>query len=193
MKYLAALALGTALSAPAFAGGLVEPVEEPILIAAAPNGDWTGFYVGGQLGYGNVDTSVTGVDGDGLLGGLHLGYRYDWGTFVGGVELAYDWANIDLDTTPAEVDNIAALKLIGGYDMGNSLIYATVGAAHGKIKAPGASASDNGWLIGAGWDYQFTSNWILGTEVTYSKFNDFGNSGNDVDSFAVKVKASYRF
>lgn len=194
MKYMAALALGTALSAPAFAGGMVEPVEQPVLVMPAPNGEWTGFYVGGQVGYGDLDGDGGGVsyDGNGAIGGLHLGYRYDWGTFVGGVELAYDWTNIDLTPT-LDVDNIAALKLTGGYDMGNSLVYATVGAAHAKVKGPGVSNSDNGWLIGAGWDYQFNSNWIVGGEVTYTKFDDFDNTAVDFDGLALKVKASYRF
>ncbi len=71
----------------------------------AVTGDWTGGYVGGQLGYGNVECG--GTDGDGAFGGLHAGYQSDMGTFVVGGEVDYDFADIKLDGGAGTIDNIA--------------------------------------------------------------------------------------
>ena len=83
-----AFAAPVALAAlPAFAGSLDEPIVAPIpaapvVVATGP--DWTGGYIGAQLGYGDVDTDVDGVDGDGLIGGLIAGYDFDFGSYVVG-------------------------------------------------------------------------------------------------------------
>lgn len=70
--------------------------------------DWTGFYVGGQIGYdwrrdSNTERFVaTGVpDGwsassnpGGVVGGLHAGYNFQTKAFVYGVEADIEGANI---------------------------------------------------------------------------------------------------
>ncbi|MBL4917547.1 outer membrane protein [Szabonella alba] len=199
MKYLAALALGSALSAPAFAGGMNTPVQEPVIsqpvtyAPAAPNGEWTGLYAGAQLGYGDIDSDVAGLDGNGAIGGVHMGYRHDWGQFVGGIELAHDRSNIDLADGAGDLDHMTTLKLQGGYDLGRTLIYANLGAAHAKVSGVGGSASDNGWLVGVGVDYQLTDTWTLGGELNHSRFNNFDDSGIDVKGTTAQLRASYRF
>ena len=51
-----------------FAGGLAEPVAEPVIAApvvmAPVSADWTGFYAGAQVGYGDVSSNVAGIDGN---------------------------------------------------------------------------------------------------------------------------------
>ena len=85
MKKLATMALfglaGTALAAPAFAGGPVVVAEEatvtaPVMeTAPMPVGtDWGGAYAGAQLGFGQIG-STDPFQGEGLIGGLHAGYR----------------------------------------------------------------------------------------------------------------------
>ena len=70
------------------------------VIAAAPLFTWTGFYVGGQVGYGwnandndivlptgyVVQSGDFGDSGDGFLAGVHAGYNVQLGSFVVGVE-----------------------------------------------------------------------------------------------------------
>ena len=82
MKKLAIILTASALSAPAFAGGLSSPVVEPIVTPAPapvymPSTDWSGFYAGGQVGYGDIDSNGAGLDGHGWGGGVHAGYRWD--------------------------------------------------------------------------------------------------------------------
>ena len=159
----AALALATA---PAFAGSPAPTIEEPILAAPAPvatSPDWTGFYVGGQLGYGNVDTSVAGVDGDDFIGGLVGGYDWDLGNWVVGVGADYDFADISLGTA-ADLEQVWRLKTRGGYKIGNGLAYATAGYANADTDTLG---DGDGYFVGAGYEHLITQSFSLGGEVLY--------------------------
>lgn len=195
MKLLASLALATTLSAPAFAGGMAEPVSEPMItpvVMAPVTADWTGFYVGGQLGYGDVTSNVAGVDGNGAIGGLHAGYRYDFGQFVTGAELAYNGANIDLGPT-SKLDSVTQLKLMGGFDLGSTLVYGTVGAAHAKANLAGVDYSDTGLLVGLGMDYAINDAWTIGAEIDHHRFNNFDNTGADIRANTAQIRVGYRF
>jgi len=117
-------ALAAAVAAtPAFAadlGSLKDTYVEPI----APVYVWTGFYVGGHVGYGWSDTGVdlshsTGAifyndpfvpdqgslsSDDGFLGGLQIGANKRFDRVVAGVEIDVSWSDISSEgtfTTPA--------------------------------------------------------------------------------------------
>ena len=113
------------IAAPALAGSLSQPATDPVavtpLFVPAPVGEWTGFYLGGQVGYG--DGGVPGTDYDGGLAGVHAGYLHDLGDWVVGGELDYDFAN--MSGGPGKIDAIGRAKLIGSYDLGRTLVYAT--------------------------------------------------------------------
>jgi opacity protein-like surface antigen len=195
MKLLTTAGIIAITAFPALAGGMTEPVmtTEPV-VAVAPaytGGDWTGGYVGGQLAYGNA--SVSDIDGDGVSGGLYAGYRYDFGTFVLGAEGGYDWADMTLDGDLGTIDNVGRLKALAGYDMGKTLIYATAGAAYADATVGGANLSDWGWLAGVGVDYMVNDVVSVGAEILYHQFDDFDNSGADVDATTVAARVSYHF
>src|SRR5690606_9296591 len=94
------------LSFEAFAADLPKPVykappyKAPIL-APAPDYSWTGFYAGGHVGYGwsylsgTDPTGGSSADLRGWLGGLQLGYNYQMGRFVIGIEGDYSWAGVE--------------------------------------------------------------------------------------------------
>ena len=202
MKTIAALIATAALTAPAFAGGPVAVVDEPVVAPVAeayvaPGLDWSGAYVGGQLGYGDVDTKSGGVDGPGghgWLGGVHAGYRWDFGQWVAGTELSWDKSSIEIpDGSGVELDNVAALKLTVGREIGNSLVYGTLGAAHAKISGGATDASDNGVVYGLGFDHALNDRWTVGGEVLQHNFDDFNGSGVDVDATTIKAKVGLRF
>jgi outer membrane immunogenic protein len=197
---LSATIIATAFAvSPAFAGGPVEPVPEPIITPApviAPvstGGEWGGFYVGAQLGYGKVTSGGAGLDGKGALGGVHAGYRYDFGKAVVGGELDYDLANISLDAPNSSLENVARLKLMAGADLGNTLIYGTVGGAFAKAKVGGTSLSDSGYFAGIGADYALTSQWSVGGEVLAHRFDNFDSSGVDLKATTATLRASFKF
>jgi len=198
MKTIAALFATVALTAPAFAGGPVAVAEEPVIapvmeevVAAGP--DWSGAYVGGQFGYGDVDSSPEGLGGYGWLGGVHAGYRWDLGNWVAGTELTWDKASIDLGDAAGELDSVAALKLTAGREIGNSLVYGALGIAQAEATVGGADLSDDGIVYGLGFDYAVNDRWTVGGEVLQHDFDDFDATGVDLDATTVKAKVSLQF
>lgn len=189
----AAFALMAGLSAPALAGGFVEPAPEPTIapVAVAPAGtDWTGGYVGGRLGFGDGD--VGGDEGDGVMYGLGAGYDYDFGNWVLGGLLNYDQSEIELDSG-GEIENVMRLGLRAGPDLGRTLLYGTAGAAWADATVGGAGLSDNGWFAGVGLDYLLTDQWTIGGEILTHQFDDFDSTGLDVDATTAHLTANFRF
>ncbi|QBY00637.1 porin family protein [Rhodophyticola sp. CCM32] len=198
--YVLPLALTVAAgTGPALAGNLDPAPASPPVVVAQPaptyvGNDWTGFYGGGQLGYGDVGTSgAATVDGDGGFVGLHGGYMWDFGNAVIGAEIDYDSSEIELDAGAGSIDDIARLKLRAGWDAGNILYYGTVGTAAASANIGGVDYDDTGWLAGAGLSYDLGNNWVVGGEVLYHEFEDFDATGIDVDVTTVSARVSYRF
>lgn len=193
MKFMtgtAAWAAAAFVAMPALAGGptevFTEPTVAPAPVAApAPNSDWSGLYVGGQLGYGDVSGVV---DGSGFTTGLIAGYRADLGQYVVGVEGNYDWTDIDLAGGAATLDNVARLKLIGGYDLGSTLLYGTVAA----VRAESSLGSDNGYAFGIGADYALTDRVTLGAELMEHRFDNYVGAG-DVEASTFNTRVGFRF
>ena len=100
---LLGLAGATMFSGAAMAADLSRPVYKAPPAGALPvTYDWTGFYVGGHIGYGWADKSWQDLVGfgtvshkaDGFLGGGQAGFNYQTGMFVLGVEGDVSWADI---------------------------------------------------------------------------------------------------
>lgn len=191
------LFLGTALvalSAPAFAGNVNPVVAEPVITApavyAAPTVNWTGFYGGVQLGYGQLDVSGgANDDRDGLLGGVHAGYDYDFGTGVVGVVGDYNFADTEVDGA-----SLARLRVRAGAKVGSAgLVYGTGGLAFANAEIGGVDYSDTGYVVGVGYEQMVTENISVGGEVLYQRVDDFDNTGLDVSGTSIQAKVSYRF
>jgi opacity protein-like surface antigen len=197
MKTLAfATAAASLIALPVLAGNLAPVVTEPYIqpapqIAPAFTGtDWTGGYVGANIGYGNLGGDE---DGSGAVGGLQAGYLYDFGTFVLGGELGLNAANLDFDSGNGQIDSLTTLKMKAGYDAGRTLVYGTLGAAYADGEVNNVSANDTGYLVGAGFDYLLTDSVTVGGEVNYNKFDNFDGTGLDLDATTVGVNVNYRF
>ena len=212
----AAAALAPAASAPAFAAGPVtvapDPVVEAPLVMPAPTYDWSGPYVGGQLGWawarGEGANTFDGIDldADGVIGGVTGGYRRDFGNWVLGGELQYDWADtefneIDVGGTSLDVDDegrlndIWRVKGTAGYDLGRTLIYGSVGWAGASAEIGDEDYDSTGWLVGAGVDYMVNDRFSIGGELMYHDFDEFGGDGEnfDVDATTLQAKTTFRF
>lgn len=196
LKSTTALMAATALmTAPAFAGNIQEPAPEPVIATpvappAPSSPNWTGFYGGGQLGYGDVDTDLAGVDGDDIIGGLIVGYDYDFGNnWVVGAGLDYDFADIDLGGA-ATLEEVFRAKARAGYKLGNGLLYGTGGYAWADTNNFG---DDSGYFVGAGYEHMLTQNISLGGEVLYHQFDNFGSANTDLEATTVQARAAFRF
>ena len=180
--------------APALAGSTEPPVTEPPVTQAAPlpvatGPDWTGFYGGVQLGYADIDTNVSGSNGD-VIGGLIAGYDFDLGNWVVGGGLDYDFADISVANGAADVESVFRAKLRGGYKLGDGLLYGTGGYALADTDTLG---SDDGYFIGAGYEHLLTQSLSVGGEVLYHEFESYNSTPVDVDATTVQIRGTFRF
>lgn len=199
---LAALLCGGA--SVATAGGYTAPVVEtaPVVAVADASADWTGFYVGAQVGGADLEFSPPGLDAyfgtEGRHYGIHAGYLRDYGQFVSGIELSYDKLD-GFDEgffLPSNADgDLIRAKLLAGYDAGRFLPYAAVSFARLTVDGLGVdSVDDTGFGFGLGAKFMATPRVMLGVEWMTNEF-DFDEMGDsfDVDLNTFTVSASYRF
>ena len=208
---LAALAAAPSLAQGKLTSPAVEPAPIAPVVAPSPTEDWTGPYVGGQLGWGWLDGEADleggsdfDIEGDGVIGGLTGGYRYDFGRWVVGGEVQYDWADAEFDevdpgTTTVDdagrLDNMWRAKGLAGYDAGPALIYGSLGWTRADVEVADERYDSDGWLVGAGVDYMLTDSVSVGGEVMYHQFDDFGDGGEeiDLDATTLQGKVTFRF
>ncbi|MBU0861024.1 MAG: porin [Alphaproteobacteria bacterium] len=180
-----------------FAGGIAEPVmtvapAAPVAVAApvVMTNDWSGFYAGAQVGFGQLETEFgddsADSDEDLTAYGVQAGYLYDLGKFVVGAEAAY--AQLDVDGLDDKADVLRA-GVIAGYDAGRFLPYVTAGYAN--VDADGVD--DDGYYYGAGVDYAVTSKVRVGVEYLEHKFDNFNDSDVDLTAKTTSLKVSYVF
>jgi outer membrane immunogenic protein len=153
LKYVLAGAL-IAAATPVFAADLAPAPMEPIAPVVLPM-DWSGFYVGAQIGYSwaSADSSINnpfGVnldvspDANGVVGGLYVGYNAQFNQIVVGIEADAELAsgsgddNIgitvgglagDTFTTRAEENWRGSVRARLGYAIDTFMPYVTGGVA----------------------------------------------------------------
>jgi hypothetical protein len=188
-----ATALFAAVS-PAVAGGLVAPEPQPAVIAPvalAPSYDWSGPYAGAQLGWGWAD-AAPGIDGgDEWLGGVYGGYRWDFGRWVAGGELEYNWTDIDLEGTAddANVSGVFNVKALAGVEVGRSLVYGTVGWSQAQV-----DGNYDAIIGGLGIAYPITERWEARGEWLYYAFDEWGlEEAESAWANTVTVGLTYNF
>jgi outer membrane immunogenic protein len=199
---LAVLASTSAIliSIPALAADLPSPVQPVAPVAYAPSFSWTGFYVGGELGWIGTNPEYTAgavllgtpvvvsaaTGKDGMSYGVLAGYNYQVGNVVLGMEGDFEgWTVGKIRYTAITGDFLTAHSKWGGsvrgrlgYAADRVLVYISGGAAfvstQTSIPTTGISIGGDdtrvGWAVGAGLDYAFTNNWFTGFEYRYSQF-----------------------
>lgn len=209
MKKLLLGAIGlVALSGSAMAADLGARPYKATAPYIAPIYDWTGFYIGANGGWGEsrncwgivpVGAAVIPdgcVDRSGGMLGGQLGYRWQAGQFVFGLEAQGDWADLHashvsilnpLFTTGVRVDGIGLFTGQIGYAWNAALLYLKGGAAvtssrfditttFGGVNVASASATRWGAAVGAGIEYGFAPNWSVGFEYDHLFMGDSNNS-----------------
>jgi outer membrane immunogenic protein len=189
-------------------------VPAPVMMAAMY--DWSGFYIGANGGYGTSRNCwgfvpVAGAvipDGchdqsGGVLGG-QVGYRWQGGPVVFGLEAQGDWASLrsshvslnnPLLTDSSKVTGLGLFTGQIGYAWNAALLYVKGGAATtrnsllqattlGGIGLNFATANRWGGTVGVGFEYGFTPNWSAAIE--YDRL--FMGSSNN--SFSVPAGAA---
>lgn len=203
------------------------PVKAP-KIPPAPIGvyNWSGFYVGAQLGGGwgepnwtnRTDPALAMFFADyvagqgfnhtvsGIIGGAQVGYNWQTGPLVFGLEASYSGADIKGtsrspvggadDNFEARIRSLILATGRVGYAWNNWLFYGkggyagadvstsvsdTVGVFAFQLGAGSDRQWHSGWTAGVGLEYAITSNWIVGIEYDYvslqSKNHELGSLG----------------
>ncbi|MBQ0751788.1 MAG: porin family protein [Roseovarius sp.] len=176
------------LSFDAPSSALTATLSTQTSLAPGGSANWTGFYLGGQLGFGSVDSDLSGNDEE-VIGGFTLGYDYDFGRWVLGGALDYDFADITAGPGTS-VEEIFRVKLRAGPKIGNGLLYGAAGWANADTDNAG---SDDGWFIGAGYEYLISSQFSVGAEVLYHEFDNFNSTGTDIEATTAQIRATFRF
>jgi outer membrane immunogenic protein len=191
-----ALVLGTAASS---AADLAYKAPPPAMMMAVYN--WSGFYAGGNAGWGTshdcwTRTSTAGVAGrvaegchnasGGTVGG-QIGYRWQAGPWVFGLEAQGNWADfsgsnisqfVPATTDRTRMDAFGLFTGHVGYAWNNVLGYVKGGAAvtdnrySGLVTASGvvvdrASVTRWGATVGAGVEVGFAPNWSAALEYDH--------------------------
>jgi outer membrane immunogenic protein len=202
------------------------PVKAPP--AFAPLYNWSGCYVGGDVGgtwnrvkvnvpaYPFPDHSTTASS---FSGGALAGCNYMFSNrVVIGFEGDYSWMGLnatalsgnggtELFTT--QYNAAASARGRFGYSpetMPNTLWYATAGWAWARLNnsfyTPLAggfnSGSTTGWIIGAGVEWAFMSNWIVGVEYLHAQYGTqpqlfLGPDYLRLTEDTVRARLSYKF
>jgi outer membrane immunogenic protein len=228
--------VGALMSTTAFAADLPSRKMAPAYIAPAPVFTWSGFYVGLQAGalwdqlqgannganawwastlFPNAANTLwygynTGASTQsGFVGGGHIGYNFQTGPAVFGLEGDLEGASLRTGSLRG------SLRGRLGFAVDRVLFYGTGGLAFGARNGSSTygaygynwggntSSSRMGWTVGAGVEYAFTQAWSAGLEYRYSQFS--GNSGNTgyfgynyggntkINENAVRARLSYHF
>lgn len=135
------------------------------LIGSAQAQDWSGLYVGAQLGQGQRDTTWTDLDGDwvtpgavadtsdsdGIVAGGSVGFNWQWGNFVLGAQGDVSYTDLSSTTvgdqcTCVSIENdmnyLVTARGNFGYALGAWLPYATVGYAFTDLEHSWIEAGD---------------------------------------------------
>ncbi|MDX8521154.1 outer membrane protein [Mesorhizobium dulcispinae] len=212
----------SATVSPVLAADLEQPIPAELPYS------WTGFYAGVNAGaafdMSKFDNTADpnrflqpvpnmNFSGTGFLGGVHVGYNYQMGNYVVGVEGSADLGTLDdkaktpvapLGSGFIELKQKWLASIAGriGYAYDRFLVYGTGGVA---FTSYGVNTDDSffighfthsyndntrvGWTIGAGVEYAIDPKWTIGVDY---KYYDFG-SKNYASNFAPAAGPGFDF
>jgi len=174
----------------------VRQVPAPVapIAYAPPIYNWSGFYVGGNIGGGFANSSwsdpFTGANDtfskDGFLGGGQIGANAQFNWLVVGIEGDFDWTGLKGSGTDSMGNSIntetqwtstVTGRIGAAFD--RLLVYGKGGVAFADDKSSltdiaGGTASTSqtrtGWTAGAGLEYALSENWTAKLEYDYLGF-----------------------
>lgn len=193
--------------------------------APEPVANWTGFYIGGNGGSGTAlnksSLQAAGVGGfnekfnlspDGYFGGAQIGYNWQAGSIVYGLEADiqggslkdnYACTLVCASSLPVLVAYNQKMEWFGtvrgrlGYSIGSSLFYATGGFAYGNVKTELSGAvlgvaidqsfsnTKTGYAVGGGIESPFDLFGWFGKNWTSKTEYLFVDLGRSTNSFSV--------
>lgn len=184
-----------------FAADLAPAPVEPIAPIAYAPFDWTGFYVGVNVGGAWNDSKWSGfaapsfnTNGSGVIYGGQIGYNYQINQFVLGLEGDFNGSSVDKKNQCSNVAGsvcrteqnwLGSIRARAGYAFDRLLIYGTGGVAFtdydfsqtAALPQSWGSGSRTGWTAGLGVEYAITDHITAGVEWKYYDFGRKTGSG----------------
>ncbi|AMO71983.1 outer membrane protein [Sphingorhabdus sp. M41] len=153
----------------------VSALASPVL--AQNNTDFSGVKATAIAGYDNIDLDIVGVDNvDGFLYGGSLGYDFQAGNIVYGVELEATESTGKISNTAGRIEVGRDLYAGGrlGYVVGGStLLYTKAGYTNARSSSPGlGGANGDGVRVGAGVEFNLSEKVFARGEYRYSNYED---------------------
>ena len=185
--------------------------------------NWAGLYLGGNVGSGTGrDRSSLAVAGlgteqfnlspDGIVGGGQIGYNWQAGNWVYGVEADFQGSSQKDNKTTVALGTAAydaKLPWFGtargrlGYAFNNVLIYGTAGLAFGSLELERGGLQQShtslGWTAGVGAEVGIYQNWTAKIEYLYvdlskNSYTLLPTAADSALSFgAVRIGVNYHF
>ena len=208
MKRLALALLLASTAGAACAADLPAPgmpySKAPAMVSPLIN--WSGFYIGAMGGYASQNTSDP-IKIKGGFGGGTVGYNWQFGSFVAGIEADGAFGSISASATETvvingvpvtasatdKVDALATVRGRVGVAFDQVLLFGTGGFALANEKASatafGVTISDSktqtGWTAGAGVEWMFIPHWSLKAEYLYRRFDNTTLFGQPTGTLAL--------
>ena len=165
--------------------------------------NWSGFYVGANVGFQSGSLSNSGAKPSGVAGGLQGGYNWQFGQFVTGLEGDVQLSDANDVFASYKFSNpwFGTLRGRGGFAFNNILFYGTLGLAVGRGHVDlGRLSEDNmlvGWTTGAGVEVGLTDCWSVKAEYLFIDFASdnytLTNTNNGLTSNVVRIGGNFRF
>jgi len=214
--FLIATSAGFAAAAMSGAQAADMPIKAPRYYEPAAN--WAGWYIGAHAGAAWQKTDVTTdssfYDGSsnfsnpnasfsksGFIGGGQIGYNWQHGNFVFGIEGDISGlsgrastsfqagSGYTTGTYSSKIRWLSTVRGRFGLAVGDTMAYMTAGVAFGGVKNSvtfdrfettySSSNTKTGWTVGGGVEHMVDRNWTVGLE---GLFVDLGNSKVDTDA-----------
>jgi len=156
--------------------------------------DWTGWYVGAQVGGGFGSASWTdpfslvsdSLQPAGFLGGGQFGVNWSRNSWLLGAEADFTGTDLQASAAGASFRShwLSLVTARVGYAVNQYLIYAKGGAAFANERnevitpagrvAESATTTLTGWTVGAGVEYAINPNWSARLEYDFVDFPSHG-------------------
>jgi outer membrane immunogenic protein len=201
-RFLRVLGLGAVLVAGGIGAAaaadvlpLPPPLPPPLPMPVVQVFSWTGFYIGGNAGWGWTNgsgtfTTALGADpftvsSNGFLGGAQLGYNWQTGPFVLGAEADFQGTTASGSLNASAGPTISATAKTPwfgtvrgrvGFAMDRILLYATAGTVYGDSSWSGTESTVGNfsssttfwsWTAGAGAEMAFWGCWSAKLEYLF--------------------------
>ena len=174
--------------------------KAPVIVPASAF-NWSGFYIGANIGAGWARADISGSNGSSLgtntdatfIGGGQMGYNWQINNWVIGIEGSFNGIAGNGKTSPnvvvgantyngsADATWTATLAARLGYAFDNVLIYGKGGGGwvgwDGTVNwvnngtSINGSNSQGGWMAGVGMEFAFARNWTAKIEYNYLGVN----------------------